>query len=169
MEEVMATAREATPGKMDKAALKAQVAKMMARAYMRLHAVNSGTCSGTSTSTTSSTVSVPGTGSWSGVGAQVEDARAALRAYWRISTRRLVDDVLSSVELVLLQRGSEVIEQRLLEETQSWVIASSINNNYTSNSTSSTTSFSTVGVAELLSEEPTTRVKRAALRTKKQK
>jgi hypothetical protein len=44
-----------------------------------------------------------------GPGAQVEDAKAALRAYWRIAEKRLLDDVVSCVDIVLLTKVRHVL------------------------------------------------------------
>jgi hypothetical protein len=55
-----------------------------------------------------------------GPDAQIEDAKAALSAYWRIAEKRLLDDVVSCVDIVLLNKGSELIEQTLLSEAQNW-------------------------------------------------
>jgi cobalamin biosynthesis protein CbiD len=123
-------------GGQDKAAMKASITAKLGKVYMKLHAVHSGSGSYSSES--------------EGVGAHVEDARAALRAFWKISTRRLVEDVVSSVDMVLLQRGSEVIEQRILEEAQSWTTPSS----------------TSVSVSELLCEDSTVRTRRNVVRVR---
>jgi hypothetical protein len=44
-----------------------------------------------------------------GAGAQIEDAKAALRAYWRIAEKRLLDDVVSCVDIVLLTKVRYVL------------------------------------------------------------
>ena len=52
---------------------------------------------------------------------QLEDAQAALKAYWRICEKRLNEDVESAVDMLLLQRCSEIIESTLLSNVQEWV------------------------------------------------
>lgn len=51
-----------------------------------------------------------------GLGAQLEDAKAALKAYWRVSEARLLDDVTSCIDMVLLQNCPALIEQALMTE-----------------------------------------------------
>lgn len=52
----------------------------------------------------------------------LEDARAALKAFWRISERRLHEDVISVVEIILLKKSSEMVEQELLSIYQNWLL-----------------------------------------------
>jgi len=52
---------------------------------------------------------------------QLEDAQAALRAYWRICEKRLNEDVESAVDMLLLQKCSEIIETNLLTNVQEWI------------------------------------------------
>ena len=52
---------------------------------------------------------------------QLEDARAALRAYWRICEKRINEDVLSAVDMLLLQKCSERVEAQLLSSVQEWL------------------------------------------------
>ena len=56
-----------------------------------------------------------------GATVQLEDAQAALRAYWSICEKRINEDVDSAVDMMLLQRCSEVIETTLLSRTQEWL------------------------------------------------
>lgn len=50
-----------------------------------------------------------------------DDARAALKAYWRVSYGRLNEDIAAAVELLLLQRCTEMIENDLLARMQGWL------------------------------------------------
>lgn len=52
---------------------------------------------------------------------QLEDARAALKAYWRICEKRINEDVLSAVDMLLLQKCSERVEAQLLSTVQEWL------------------------------------------------
>lgn len=56
-----------------------------------------------------------------GPSVQLEDAQAALRAYWRICEKRINEDVESAVDMMLLQRCSELIETTLLSRAQEWL------------------------------------------------
>lgn len=55
------------------------------------------------------------------VNIQVEEARAVLGAYWKICEKRISEDVTSSVDIVILQQCSEMIEKDLLEAVQIWL------------------------------------------------
>lgn len=50
-----------------------------------------------------------------------DDARAALKAYWRVSYGRLNEDIAAAVELLLLQRCTEMVENDLLAHMQGWL------------------------------------------------
>jgi hypothetical protein len=56
-----------------------------------------------------------------GPSVQLEDAQAALKAYWRICEKRINEDVEGAVDMMLLQRCSEIIETTLLSKVQEWL------------------------------------------------
>jgi hypothetical protein len=52
---------------------------------------------------------------------QLEDAQAALRAYWRICEERLNEDVESAADVLLSQKCCEIVETNLLTNVQVWI------------------------------------------------
>lgn len=52
---------------------------------------------------------------------QLEDGRAALKAYWKYSEGRINEDVAMVVSMQLLRQCSKEVERHLLEETQQWL------------------------------------------------
>eukprot|EP01038_Epipyxis_sp_PR26KG_P012383 gene12383-16611_t len=77
--------------------LKEHVMEMLGHTYMMYHAISYGP------------------------NIQVEDARAALKAYWKICEKRLNDDVSAAIDLILLQKCTESIETYLLSSVQNWM------------------------------------------------
>jgi interferon-induced GTP-binding protein Mx1 len=123
LKEALSGARKMTTDTADKCDLKNQLKRYLGRTYMEQHAVGKGP------------------------GSQIGDAKAALKAYWRISEARLLNDVVSLIDMVLLQRGSELIEQNILSEAQSWT--------------------KTEVLSVLLAEDPAESTRRTELREKK--
>lgn len=80
-----------------KAELKAHVLEMLGGFYMHYHSIGFGPS------------------------VQLEDAQAALKAYWRICEKRINEDVEGAVDMMLLQRCSELIEATLLSKVQEWL------------------------------------------------
>jgi hypothetical protein len=97
MKEVFTAAKDGESGKQTKAELKAHVMEMLGGFYMHYHAIGFGP------------------------NVQLEDAQAALKAYWRICEKRINEDVESAVDMMLLQRCSEIIETTLLSKVQEWL------------------------------------------------
>ena len=96
LEEVMQSAKEVRPGKMEKEELKSHLKDQLGGIYMKFHAIGYGPS------------------------VQVEDIRAALGSYWHAAENRLNDSISSTIDLVLLKDASEVIEQNLLSLAQNW-------------------------------------------------
>lgn len=95
--EVLTVAKETEPGKGSKDEMKAHVLDMLGHAYMHYHSIGNGP------------------------NIQLDEARAVLSAYWKISEKRINEDVTSSVDIVILQQCSEMIEKDLLESVQLWL------------------------------------------------
>ncbi len=95
--EVLTVAKEVEPGKGSKDDMKAHMMDMLGHAYMHYHSIGNGP------------------------NIQVEEARAVLGAYWKICEKRISEDVTSSVDIVILQQCSEMIEKDLLEAVQIWL------------------------------------------------
>ncbi len=51
----------------------------------------------------------------------MEEARAALAAYWRLCERRMHEDVSTAADVLLLQRCGERLESDLLAAMQLWM------------------------------------------------
>jgi hypothetical protein len=98
LDEVLFVARDSDPpGQNTKDELKSLVMEMLGHTYMEYHSLGRGP------------------------NLHIEDARAALNAYWRISEKRLNEDICTAVELVLLNNCSEAIESQLLADAQLWL------------------------------------------------
>ena len=97
MKEVFTAAKDAESSKQTKAELKAHVLEMLGGFYMHYHSIGFGP------------------------NVQLEDAQAALKAYWRICEKRINEDVESAVDMMLLQRCSELVESTLLSKVQEWL------------------------------------------------
>lgn len=97
LKEVYTACKDQEYSKQNKAELKAHVLEMMGGFYMHYHAIGFGPS------------------------VQLEDAQAALRAYWRICEKRINEDVDGAVDMMLLQRCSELIESTLLSKVQEWL------------------------------------------------
>ena len=67
-----------------------------------------------------------GLGDQRGFNVHIEDARMILRAYWYMSESRLVGDVQTLVEQLILQQLPEYIDKELLGHYQGWCTADSI-------------------------------------------
>lgn len=97
LKEVFTAAKDGESSKQTKAELKAHVLEMLGGFYMHYHSIGFGP------------------------NVQLEDAQAALKAYWRICEKRINEDVESAVDMMLLQRCSELIESTLLSKAQEWL------------------------------------------------
>ena len=97
MKEVFTAAKDGDVTKQTKAELQAHVMEMLGGFYMHYHSIGFGP------------------------NLQLEDAQAALKAYWRICEKRINEDVESAVDMMLLQRCSELIESSLLSKVQEWL------------------------------------------------
>lgn len=96
--EVLMVARDSDPpGQNTKEELKSLVMEMLGHTYMQYHALGNGP------------------------NLHLEDARAALKAYWRISEKRLNEDICTAIEMELLKNCSEAIESELMANTQLWL------------------------------------------------
>lgn len=97
MKEVYTAMKDTEMNKQTKAELKTHVLESLGGFYMHYHSIGFGP------------------------NVQLEDAQAALKAYWRICEKRINEDVESAVDMMLLQRCSEVIENTLLSKVQEWL------------------------------------------------
>jgi hypothetical protein len=95
--EVLTVAKEVEPGKGSKDEMKSHIMDMLGHAYMHYHSIGNGP------------------------NIQVDEARAVLTAYWKICEKRINEDVTSSVDIVILQQCSEMVEKDLLESVQLWL------------------------------------------------
>jgi hypothetical protein len=96
--EVLFVAKDSDPpGQNTKEELKSLVMEMLGHTYMQYHALGNGP------------------------NLHIEDARAALKAYWRISEKRLNEDICTAVEMELLKNCSEAVESELMANTQLWL------------------------------------------------
>lgn len=97
LKEVMATAPDPEQGMDPKEFLKSHMMDVLGGFYMHHHSIGFGP------------------------NLQLEDARAALKAYWRICEKRINEDVLAAVDMLLLQKCSERVELQLLSNVQVWL------------------------------------------------
>jgi hypothetical protein len=97
MKQAFTAAPDQELSKQNKAALKEHVLEVLGGCYMHYHSIGFGP------------------------NLQLEDSQAALKAYWRICEKRINEDVESAVDMMLLQRCSEVIETTLLAKAQGWL------------------------------------------------
>ncbi len=88
---------EPEPGRRSEEDLKAHVMEMLGSSYMQLHSVGYGPS------------------------LHPDDATAALKAYWRACYTKLNEDVAAAIEVLLLQKCSEMIERDLLLKMQLWL------------------------------------------------
>lgn len=51
---------------------------------------------------------------------QLEDAKTALKSYWELAENRLFSHAASTIDQLLLQKGSQEIESTLLALSQTW-------------------------------------------------
>lgn len=79
LKEVFTAAKDTESGRQSKAELQKHVMEMLGGFYMHYHSIGFGPS------------------------VQLEDAQAALRAYWRICEKRINEDVESAVDMMLLQ------------------------------------------------------------------
>lgn len=94
--DIMDSAKEMRPGKMEKEELKQHVQELLGQTYMKYHSIGYGPS------------------------VQIEDIRAALGSYWHAAENRLNDSVANTIDLVLLKDASETIETSLLSLAQNW-------------------------------------------------
>jgi interferon-induced GTP-binding protein Mx1 len=98
LQEVLAIAKEQNgPGNSTKEELKQHVIEMLGHAYIQQHAMGYGPS------------------------LQLEEARAVLSSYWKLCEKKLHEDVAAAIDVVLLQRCSEKIEQDLNSQLQLWM------------------------------------------------
>lgn len=98
LQEVLAVAKEQNgPGQSTKDELKQHVTEMLGYAYIQQHAMGYGPS------------------------LQLEEARAVLSSYWRLCEKKLYEDMSAAIDVVLLQRCSEKIEQDLNSQLQLWM------------------------------------------------
>lgn len=98
LQEVMMVAKEANgPGKSTKEDLKQLIMDTLGYAYIQQHAMGYGPS------------------------LQLEEARAVLSSYWRLCEKKLYEDVAAAIDVVLLQKCSEKIEQDLNSHMQLWM------------------------------------------------
>ena len=98
LKEVLTVAKETGPPESNsKDDLKQHVMEMLGNLYMQHHAIGFGPT------------------------LQLEDGMAALKTYWKVCEVKLNEDVCAAVDLMLLQKGSEMIESELMTRVQLWL------------------------------------------------
>lgn len=98
LKEVLLVAKETGPPEANsKEDLKQHVMEMLGNLYMQHHAIGFGPT------------------------LQLEDGMAALKTYWKVCEMKLNEDVCAAVDLMLLQKCSELVEQQLMGQVQVWL------------------------------------------------
>jgi hypothetical protein len=124
------------------------VKEMMGHQYMQLHSIGYGPS------------------------VQLEDAKTALRAYWRLAEQRFHTNSTAAIEQVLLLKGSQYIERVLLELVNNEWGSSAGGVGFGTSADDTNDSFSQycgLSLSELLAEDPTVVKERTALTNAKTK
>jgi hypothetical protein len=99
-----------------------------------------------------------------GPSVQLDDAKTALRAYWRLAEQRFHSNATAAIEQVLLLKGSQHIERVLLEL---------VNNDWAAGNSSgggdAVSPYGSFSLAEIMAEDPAVIKERNALFSAKHK